>query len=373
MFAFNTAKCITAGCLVAGVLLLAACDGRTSEEVIPESGCRLENYAFARGQAGPGQSYVNEKATYTYDARGNLLRADTLVDGGEATYTYRRQFTSQYTYDAAGFLTTHTSGRSQQYTHTDGHTEILQQSLNIQYTYAGGRLSGYVSVHSSSRNSSLEGNRIRKGTTTRVEGSYAYDAAGNLLTHNMRRTYDYLPPVGDERPLDPPGTEMTWVYHDNQLVDLVQNTGGVETHPATIVNGLLTRKNGPAGYTRYAYDGQERLIRSEEYQDNQLISTYVREWTDGRPPSEALPPYKGFPAPKPVYGRRAVLRKYHFTWAWSASGIRAEEETTYFHQFNAEGFVTATTSEGRRLVDADRNQYQNEATPEPTAYTYRCR
>jgi len=373
MCILSTATRIAAHCLVAGALLLAGCDQQTTEEVTPGSGCRLENYAFARGQTGPGGSYVNEKATYTYDARGSLLRADTLTDGGDGAYTYRLQCTSQYAYDAEGFLTTRTSNRSRQYTHADGNTEAAQQVTNRQYTYNNGRLSGYVSVHSSSRSSSLEGNRVRKGTTTRVEGSYAYDAAGNLLTHHLRRTYDYLPPVGEERPLDPEGTEITWVYRDNQLVDLVRKTGGAETHPATIVSGLVTRMNGPAGHTRYAYDGRERLIRSEEYQDDQLISSYAREWADGRPPADALPPYKGFPAPKPAYGRPAVLRQYHFTWAWPGSGIRAEEETTYFHQFNAEGFVTATTSEGRRLVDANRNQYQDVAPPEPTAYTYRCR
>jgi YD repeat-containing protein len=369
----STAKRFAARCLVAGGLLFTGCGPQTTEEAIPASGCRLENYVFARGQAGPGQSYVNEKATYTYDARGNLLRADTLTDGGEGAYTYRLRFTSRYTYNAEGFLTARASDQSRQYTHADGNTEAVQQALSIDYTYSGGRLSGYVSVHSASRNSSPEGNRVRQGATTRVEGRYAYDAAGNLRTYTMRRTYDYLPPVGDERPLDPEGTEMTWVYRDNQLVDLVQKTGGAETHPATIDGGLVTRMDGPAGYTRYAYDGQERLIRSEEYQDNQLISTYVREWTEGRPPADALPPYQGFPAPKPAYGRRAVLRKYHFTWAWPGSGIRAEEETTYFHQFNAQGFVTATTSEGRRLVDADRNGYENMATPEPTTYAYRCR
>jgi hypothetical protein len=34
---------------------------------------------------------------------------------------------------------------------------------------------------------------------------------------------------------------MTWVYCNNQLVDVVQKTGGTETHPAVIVNGLVTR------------------------------------------------------------------------------------------------------------------------------------
>jgi hypothetical protein len=81
---------------------------------------------------------------------------------------------------------------------------------------------------------------------------------------------------------------------------------------------------------------------------------------------------KGFPDTKPPYGQRGVLRKFHFTWQYPGSGIKAEEETTYNHQFNAHGFVTATTSEGKRLVDY-KNRYQNEWTPEPRVYTYRCR
>ncbi len=369
----STFKRLAGRCAVAGGLLLAGCTQQTSEEVIPASGCRLENYTFTRGQPGAGQSYVNEKATYTYDARGNLTQADTTIDGSEPSYTYRRRITSRYTYNAEGFLTTHTSSRNDQYTHSEGNIETVQQSLNIQYTYSEGRLSGYVSVHASSRNNSLNGMGVKKGATTRVEGRYAYDAAGNLLRYNTRRTYDYLPPVGDERPLDPEGTEMTWVYRDNRLVDVLQKTGGTETHPATIAGGLVTRMGGSAWYTRYEYDGQERLIRSEEYGDNQLISRNIQEWADGRPPADALPRYQGFPGTKPPYGQRGTLRKYHFTWGWPGSGIRAEVETTYFHQFNAEGFVTATTSEGRRLVDADRNGYQNESTPEPRVYTYRCR
>jgi YD repeat-containing protein len=143
---------------------------------------------------------------------GNLTQADTTIVGGEPAYTYQRRFTSRYTYDAEGFLTTHASEQRQQYTHSDGNTEALQQSLRIDYTYSGGRLAGYVSVHALSRNISLNGTGLKKGATTRVQGSYAYYAAGNLLTYNTRRTYDYLPPSGDERPLDTEGTEMTWVY-----------------------------------------------------------------------------------------------------------------------------------------------------------------
>ncbi|CAA9274625.1 MAG: hypothetical protein AVDCRST_MAG56-3272 [uncultured Cytophagales bacterium] len=353
--------------------LLAGCDGRTTEEVIPASGCRLENYTFARGQPGSGGSYVNEQATYTYDARGNLLRADTVVHGGEASYTYQRQMTSRYTYDAEGFLSSHVSARNQRYTHSDGNTETLQQSLNIAYTYADGRLSGYVSLHSLSRNISLDGTGVKKGATTRVQGSYAYDATGNLLTYTTRRTYDDLPPAGDGRPLDAEGTEMTWVYRNDQLADVIQKTGGIETRPATIVNGLVTRMNAYGGYCRNEYDGRDRLIRSEEYQDDQLIATNVQEWADGRPASDALPGYKGFPDPKPAYGRRGVLRRQHATWGVPGSGIRSDAEFTYFHQFNAQGFVTAVTSEGRRLVDPGRNAYQSEGTPEPTVFTYRCR
>jgi YD repeat-containing protein len=373
MYTPSTFKRLALRCAAAGVLLHAGCDGRTTEEVIPASGCRLEKYPFIRGRPGAGQSYVNEKATYTYDARGNLTQADTTFDGSEAAYAYQRRFTSRYTYDAEGFLTTHTSGQGQQYTFPDGNTESWQASLNIAYTYAGGRLAGYVSVHSFSRNNSLDGRGVRKGTTTRVQGSYAYDAAGNLLTYHTRRTYDYLPPVGDERPLDVEGTEMTWVYRDNRLVDVVQKTGGVETHPAVIVNGLVTRMGDNAWYTRYAYDGQDRLIRTEEYGDNQLISTNIQEWSTGRPAADALPRPRGFPEARPPYGQRGVLRKFHFTWQYPGSGVKAEDETTYSYQFNAQGFVTAVTSEGRRLVDADKNRYQNESTPEPRVYTYRCR
>ena len=373
MYTPSPFKRLAARCATAGVLLLAACNGRTTEEVIPASGCRLENYTFTRGQPGAGQSYVNEKATYTYDARGNLTRADTVANGGEASYTYQRQMASQYTYDAEGFLATHVSDWNQRYTHPDGNTETLQQSLNIAYTYADGRLSGYVSVHSLSVNISADGKGISKGATTRVQGSYAYDAAGNLLTYNTRRSYDYLPPAGDKRPLDPEGTEMTWVYRDNRLVDVIQKTSGVETRPATLVNGLVTRMNAYGGYSRNEYDGQDRLIRSEAYQDDQLISTVVQEWSDGRPPSDALPRYKGFPDAKPPYGRHGVLRKSHFTWEHPGSGIKAEVETTYNHQFNAQRFVTAVASEGRRLVDPARNQYESEATPEPRVYAYRCR
>ncbi|MBD0260149.1 MAG: hypothetical protein ICV83_30900, partial [Cytophagales bacterium] len=50
-------KRLAVGCAVAGVLLLAGCDGRTTEEVIPESGCRLEHYTFSRSQPGTGGSY----------------------------------------------------------------------------------------------------------------------------------------------------------------------------------------------------------------------------------------------------------------------------------------------------------------------------
>jgi hypothetical protein len=375
MYTPSTFKRLAFRCAVAGVLL-AGCDGRTTEEVIPASGCRLENYTFSRSQSGADPSYVNEKATYTYDARGNLIQADTTVTGGAATHTYRWKFTSRYTYDEEGFLAAHTSDQSMQYAHSDGNTERLQQLLRIDYTYSGGRVAGYVSVHSSSRNASLDGTGIKKRATTRVQGSYAYDAAGNLLTYNTRRTYDYLPPDGDERPLDPEGTEMTWVYRDNRLVDVVKKTGGLETHPATLVNGLVTRMNadgGNGGYTRYEYDNQDRLIRSETYHENQRIATTTQEWTDGRLPADALPRYKGFPDAKLPYGQPGVVRKFHFAWAWPGSSIRYEGETTFSHQFKAQGFVTATTSEGKRLVDSDNNRYENESTPEPRVYTYRCR
>ncbi len=132
--------------------------------------------------------------------------------------------------------------------------------------------------------------------------------------------------------------------------------------------------NTQSGYTRNAYDSQDRLIRWEEYrEDNQLISRTVYEWADGRLPADALPRYQGFPVTQPPYGQPGVVRKFHFTWEYPGSGVKAEEETTYSHQFNAQGFVTASTSEGRRLADSGNNRYQNESIPEPRVYTYRCR
>jgi hypothetical protein len=341
-------------------VVLQSCKHQTGEDPDPQGNCRLLNYSYSYGQAGGNQPFQNEQATYTYDAEGKMLKADTVIT---ALYTNMR-FTSTYSYGAEGFLTQYTSVQKSEWNTPGQPHEIRNRTQTIDFSYENGKLNAFTSRH---ENVSAP----NKGLITTVQSSFTYSEDGKLAKRVDKTSYNaYDPAQVPEPPFYPNGFENTFVYADNKLMDVIQNVGNGDTHPATIQNGLVVRSGDAKNYTTFDFDSQERPIKTTVYNNNAINSYYTQEWVDGKPASAALPAFKGFPQVKPSGGYTGVQKKFSFYAEWEpGKGIQMLGESTNSFQFNARGYVTSLTGEGKNLTG---NGYTTTPAKAPILYSYDC-
>jgi hypothetical protein len=205
-----------------------------------------------------------------------------------------------------------------------------------------------------------------------ITGRYEYDR-GNVIKHHQKKEYMYDPDVVKEVPMYASGSEYTWVYSNGQLVDFTERTGGTDTHPLTIQNGLIFKAAYPEGFILYEYDSQDRLTKMSLY-NNALNSYYTQEWADGQPAAAALPRFKGFPQIKLPGGKVGVLQKFKYYAGVEGKGVKLLNESTNAVQYNARGFVTSITSTQRNLIDYfNGSEYTETASPAPLLITYDCK
>lgn len=319
--------------------LCAGCNNRSSDDISPTSGCRLQNYSLTEGS---GFSLREEQATYTYDAQGNLLKADTtwtIQGNADGTNRSNSTATGNFVYSSEGFMTAFHTQRTMQTTLGMGKVDIRQYSLNASYTYTNERITGYIY-----KTTGYFGQK----TTMTVVGNYEYDGAGNLSKQKATITYEYEPNAMNELPAYQSGFQRTWLYADNQLVDYTEKDGTTETHPYTLQNGLVTKVTYPDNYTTYEYDNEKRLTKSEIYTHNDLNSYYTLEWSDGKQALAAIPLFKGFPEHKPAFGEAGVLKKFNY-YANTGNKMEQMNESTYQNQINQWNFLTNVTLENKQI------------------------
>jgi YD repeat-containing protein len=326
--------------------LTVGCNDTPTVPASPSATCRIQQSENSTG-----------KTTYSYDAQGRLLTWNLAGTGGFVTQT------ATYTYDTDGYLTTSTIVS----TDRSGQT-ARQAKTSVTFSYANGRLSGYVAEKTPGSSQGLK-----------TTGTFVYDAAGKLTAENAKSVFTSDPASAKEPYSFSDGYEQRWTYSDNLLVDYSAKNNGQTTRPYTIVNGLITQTNGQPAFD---YDSQRRLLKGFIYnEDKTLNSYYVQTWDTGKSYQESLPAFKGFPAVNPVTGTETNLRNalsyqiyertgnpktYAFYYQDKTNTVYKLTDITYDNQLNSQGFVVKITTNGSYASPGDKPQTETFST----TYTY---
>ncbi len=309
--------------------LLAACRDRSTRDTAPQSSCRIQKITSASTS-----SVYNggEQTTYAYDTQGNLTRRESALQVRylDAQLAQRantdQALTDEYTYDAEGYLLTATSRTVNRYVNASGQPATDQSVTTTRYFYANGRPVSYTQTTETDRSS------------TTATGTLEYDGAGNLLRHTRS--------LGAN-------AQSVYMFSGDRLTDYVEKISGTESRPFTLQNGLVTSYTIPGGWRgTYEYDGQQRLVKMEEYVNGKLNSYYTQTYADGKPATTAQPALKGFPAvgyPGNTgwyFGKPGVLTGKKQYYANSQTGqAQFFSESLVANQLNGQGFVTSATKQ----------------------------
>ncbi|RAK03143.1 hypothetical protein LX87_01265 [Larkinella arboricola] len=323
--------------LIFGSGILTGCDPSRPKEAARQSACRIQKImATAQSDVYSQQ----EETNFTYNADGNLTqkafkRTLSYPNGiGNQLYTVM----DTYTYDANGFLTTSASQTSEQTTRPNNTIHLQQRSSTTTYSYTDERLTGYEAR-----------DQNPYGVVTRSTVVLNYDVKGELLTKTDTRTPETVPADAPEKPSGP--VQRIWTYKSGQVIDYVEKNETTESRPLTLQNGLVTKMALPGGYTQQnTYDNQQRLIKTEEFVNNQLTGYYTQEWSNAKPAISTLPAFKGHPPMLPEFGVTGVLSKYSpYAINSQTNAIQHISEKTSTPTVNAQGLVESTTGEIRLL------------------------
>jgi YD repeat-containing protein len=243
---------------------------------------------------------LNQSVTFTYDALGNLI--------GSAD---RKGTLTTYAYDALGRVVS-------QETPMDG-----SQTMRTSWTYDnnGNVLTETVAVTSSQDRVTSYAYSSRgflmSASLNGETASYAYDAAGQLLTltdnagNVTRHTYDHLGRLKSVRDAlnqtetysynpqgllgsktDRNGTVTSYTYDGLGRV-LTETAGGATSATAYFRNGLVSSLSNDTVTVTYTYDGIGRLLQeSESGAPNALTLTYNRLGLTPRAVFLCRPPYR---------------------------------------------------------------------------------
>ncbi|AKD55686.1 DUF2963 domain-containing protein [Spirosoma radiotolerans] len=322
-------RIIVTAALLAGVD--TSCRPDAQDTTTPQANCRIQTY-----------STPADRTTYAYDPEGKLLDWEFNLTNGDQTLK------STYTYDQNGYLTASTLVRTDRWYVKSGQP-ARQMTTTRTYSYSNGRLTGYVSESSPG---SSPGNKIT--------GTFDYDPNGQLLSETATFRYTSDPKLSPENNGLIDGSQQTWTYRQNQLVDYTYrpSESGAMTHPYTIVDGRITQINAKPAYE---YDSQGRLVKAIVYQQDNLNSYAITEYDQGKAWRETVPAFKGFPTIKSVtgletnldvaigflgFGAPTVPKSYTYFADYPGHGVVQLTKHTYVNQLNSQGFVTQTTAIG---------------------------
>lgn len=305
------------------VVTLTACTDRNNRETTPQSNCRIERITTT---ATSSTYTFDEQTTYDYDGAGQLLKKTTTnrtryIDPQSARLGNRDQtFTTTYAYDAGGFLQNSEYESITNHVEWNGQPATDRYSSAMTYTYVSGRLATYT-------------HRIQVNQKPPLTTTYTYEYSGTGKVTQLRRT-------------NGPNPMSTYTFSGDQLVDYVATSNGTDNRPFVIQNGLVTGYTIPGGLrTTYTYDGQQRLVKMEEFVNDQLQSYFTQTYADGKSGTEAEPLFKGFPTvgepgSNPGFGRAGLMAGKKQFYINSQTGAEQfYSETTYVNRLNGQGFV----------------------------------
>ncbi len=325
--------------------LSAGCNHNTNE-VSPQGTCRIQQYtATSKSQ------FSNKvvQTTYTYDQAGNLIRSVSTTDSRPNTGTFGTQTsttTATYTYNAEGYLTVSTSGWRSTTILLDNQPKTTVFSSATSYSYTSGRLTQQAKIDT---------------------GTYVPSNNPFLTTYEYDSNGDLTKMVSGS-----PSYQQIWVYAKNQLIDYIERSGSSENHPYTVQDGVITKMiffgSQEELVVTALYDNQKRIIKREEYINNQLTRSDARTWTDADPASASLPLFKGFPVVNLVSlsgldGVPATHKQLY--WNSISKTMNPFNEDTYTVQINGQGFITGAVIVSKHPLAAD----QDYTTTETYTYT----
>jgi hypothetical protein len=321
-------------------LLFCGCQ-TSSTEPTPATGCRIQKYTAVIQQPN-SQQVRNEQAIFTYDDEGRLIKADSSWSvNGDANGVNKSNSSTivTYAYNAAGFLTSASSQTIMQTTLGLGNISTHQKSIQTTFTYTQDKLTAYMA-----RTVNFSGLEII------VNGTFEYDAAGNVAKQTAVSTYSYDPATVKEVPTYPSGWQRTWIYNNKQLTDYIEKSGSTETHPYTIQNGLVIKATYLEHYILFEYDTQQRLTKYQVFQGGKLNSYYTQTWNEGKHFYESIPAFKGFPELQPIMGKNGILKTFNYYADYTGSGVAQLTSITNAVQLNGEDFVSQVVAEHKDLT-----------------------
>ncbi|CCG99265.1 hypothetical protein FAES_1255 [Fibrella aestuarina BUZ 2] len=300
---------------------------------------------------------TTDRKTYDYDTDGRITHTVLQREQrqqGKSINTYGVE--TSYTYDAAGFLTT-MGQKTRWQTAIDGGSYEERTS----YSYTDGRLAESVRRYQGDA----------KGVVSQLTSTYTYDATGQLTRLTELTTYPVLPDSLKGELLYQNGSLATITYQNGRLVDYVRKEGSTETRPYTFQNGLVSSET--LGNVRYAYgyDQQDRVTKTEVWQDGQLKRETAYTYADAKSPTDTWPPFKGFPTVLALSGRPGV-------WATNTYRSKLPDGAFYTaaqqmqYTLTGAGFIRSATGTTTHTNYDSRNSVYQVKTVSTYAYDGLC-
>ncbi|GAB3253546.1 hypothetical protein GCM10027347_13390 [Larkinella harenae] len=319
--------------------LLNGCNSKRTEEVKQQTDCRIQKIVMTTQST---TSNTNQETNFQYNSNGDLtqksyVKTQTYDTGaGNQHYTV----TDTYTYNTDGFLTNSKMTAVERTTLPSNVVNTVERSSTTTYVYTSNRLTSYQTRDQSGY-----------GTTTLSATVLTYDDKGELATKTQTNTYEF----GQNPPQNPSGSggdQRIWTYKNQLLVDYVEKSGGTETRPLTLQDGLVTKMILSGRYRQQnTYDSQRRQTKTEEYFNDKQTGYFTRAWSDAKPATSTLPVFKGHPVVQPEFGAEGVMTQYDpYAINAQTNAVQHTSSSTRVPKLNAQGLIESATGEHRNLL-----------------------
>ena len=317
--------------LISLCIVLGGCGGSSD----PTPLCQLTAVSISRPASG-NVSGFSQNTNYTYQ-NDRLIKVQESSMSGSGSNQYSSNSTTNYIFNADGFVTSSTIGSTVSY---NGGPPSPSSSITT-YEYTGEKLT-----------KSLE--TITASTIAYITKKYEYDSQGKIKKHTIQSGIN--------------SGIMVYNYTDGVLVG-VQNVsiGGVVMGAYEVLNGrvsVVPPGTMGASRTEYIYDGQGRQTKRSSLYGLITMSYSKTQYANIRNPNEAVPVFRGWPTIANIYGTgemRASIENYLLI----GSDLTIVNKSDFLYQVNSQWFPTTVTENYTPL--SPNNGTANAIT---TIYTY---